>query len=967
MKRGLWLLGLIVLVAASSHADVVPIADVKTIYPNGDGVSNGKQVTVSGVVTVRSDIFSKTDLDVYIQDATAGINVTKKNAGFFKLRLGDSIVVTGTVDQGGAPPSKGTTKIFVADLKDISIVGRGTVPEPAILDAARLNRDGQPPLELYEGRLVRVEHVTMNPLDWPPAGIDKLITCEDPTGSLKLRIDRDTDIGGTQPPRQPFIAIGVVVQDDQTAPTLSNYVVWPGAKQSDFLAMGNGSGVARLDPVVVDNSVGSFDLAVTLTGNGTDTITAFSVDLPVSDGWGWPSPGVELAGPGLTGATYEIGSAGVTVSGASILDDRATYGTVTLKRISPPATLVSSSVVVKTSVDGTSLVDIAVQPSLRSVRPKPLVVINEVYPNDGAAAKSDAFIELHNRGASTAYLQDFVLCESRPVPYCDVEVRCTFTSADTIPAGGYFVVAEASLGLAQRFGVQPNRQAAINLLGKVTGDGGICDGEETYEAISLWRDGSLSDLVDYVEYRNAIGCSTDMCGDFGAAGDALPCIPPVGYAITSREWSACCPYEALSAAPTPGAENRQVYLNPTILKVSSYSQNIVEVFFSEPIDPRTIAEKSNFRLNGEEAIAVYASLSGDKALFLFEDSPLGSSAALELTGLASWADMAMRDTVYSLTVTLNPCTKVCDIQAFDTNGYSPLNGKSVTMFGFITVPPGVFQPQYQSIYVQGLDGCGTNVFSYSVSSPRPRLGDFVSVSGEVTEYISSKAGSTTEISMSSQNNLTIYSRGYPEPEALVLSTGNVSREQYEGRLVQAEGAVVTASDFSFYIDDGSGGIQVYQNYLPIDFTRFHQGMDVRVKGVILQYDYTLPFLEGYELVPRYDSDIEIVTDAFPGKASLDVEARVFCPSCGEESFPIKFGAPPQSLVTLRLFDSAGRLVSTLYSGLSLGEREIAWSGRDADGKPLPAGLYVCHVEAVEAVSSAESRASAPIVIGTHLK
>ena len=72
-------------------------------------------------------------------------------------------------------------------------------------------------------------------------------------------------------------------------------------------------------------------------------------------------------------------------------------------------------------------------------------------------------------------------------------------------------------------------------------------------------------------------------------------------------------------------------------------------------------------------------------------------------------------------------------------------------------------------------------------------------------------------------------------------------------------------------------------------------------------------------------------------------------------------------MTVRIFDGAGRLVSTLYNGASLGERQIDWMGRDSDDRPLPPGLYICHIRAVEAVTGHTDTKSAPIVIGTQLK
>jgi hypothetical protein len=359
------------------------------------------------------------------------------------------------------------------------------------------------------------------------------------------------------------------------------------------------------------------------------------------------------------------------------------------------------------------------------------------------------------------------------------------------------------------------------------------------------------------------------------------------------------------------------------------------------------------------------SISGEKVLLLFDDVR-GGSASLEVVSQASAFGRAMRDTVVTFVITSSGAVRMCTIQDSDEYGFSPVKGSTVFTMGFITVPPRVFQAEYSSIYVQGLDGCGVNVFSYDVPNPTPVIGDFVSVLGDVTEYVGS-AGSTTEIYMSPDPRVTILSRGYPEPEPAVLKTGDVGREINEGRLVQTEGAIISTSDYDFFIDDGTGGIQVYQNYLPIDFSRFEVGMYARVKGVVLQYDYTIPFFESYELVPRYDSDIEIIEGAFPSEVILDVKPFVFCPTCGEDKFKISFGAEASSYVVLRLFDGAGREVRTLYSGVSLGESETFWDGEDDGGKTVAPGLYICFLEVTKSVSGRRTTASVPIVVGIELK
>jgi hypothetical protein len=765
---------LVVLVAATAYGAVSTIEDVKEIDSRGEAELDGQAVTVTGVVTVGSGTFSSqtSTLDAYIQDKTGGINVyTRSPLTGIRLRMGDSVVVTGTVQMSFTSPTKGVIRLKVGSLEDLEVVGKGTVPEPVALTVSEATQTSTPPFEPYEGVLVRIEDVSITAGDWPTShGVSRDLTVEDATGSLTLRIDGDTDIGGTAQPADPFIVVGVVVQNDATSPYLSGYTVWPRSRYDDFLAVGNGSGIAVIDPSSVDNDLESFDLTITLSGNGRDTVTAFSVDLPLADGWTWPggAGNVELTGPGMSGATYEAASAGVTVRSCAIWDAGDSYGSVILRNVSPPAGLVSSAVIIKTSVDGTTFEDVSLQPVLRAVYPIPEVYISEVFPEDGMTSESDAFIELHNIGATTAHLEGYVLCEQRVVPYCDFVVRHVFAPGDTLGRDGYLVLVESLAGFNQRFDYDGAIQASISPLGREGGDGGLCGGEESYEVISLWRDASLSDVVHHVEYKDAVTCPIDMCEEFEPA--AFGIIPPVGYSLVSdAEQIPENPPLALTATPTPGEATEIAYKAPVLDRVQSHVTDVMEVFFSEPMDDQGLGEPANFTVflapSGTQPADTFPvmvaapSISGEKVLLLF-DGTRGGLASLNVTGQASQFGEVMRDTVVTLVIMSTAATRMCRIQDSDEYGFSPLRDSTVFTMGFITVPPGVFQPEYSSIYVQGLDGCGVNAFSYDVPSPVPVLGDFVTVSGDVTEYVGT-AGSTTEIYMS------------PDPRVTILSTWDV--------------------------------------------------------------------------------------------------------------------------------------------------------------------------------------------------
>jgi hypothetical protein len=944
---------LVCLVAAAANAYAATIAEVKQVNSSGIPVKIGQTVTVSGVVTVANGTFNTRDLDVHIQDRTAGLYLSLRDAAWIPLSLGDSVVVTGIVDQEGRTPRRNDTKLSLLSAAGISIVGRTEPVEPLTVTAADLAATAQPPLEVYEGLLVRVVGLEINAADWPAAGTEKFITASDGTANLAIRLDRDTDIPGSPPPDNPFIAVGVIIQDSSNP--FTGYHLWPRSRYGDILVMGNGSGVAAIEPREVETDEESFDLYVRLEGNGTDVITSFEIDLPLADGWGWDAvtDNVALSGPGLADASFEVEAGKVVVHSAGI-GGHASFGVVTLLGVAPPNVVRTSEIAIRTSVDGETFEPIALYPTIEALLPLPDVVVNEVFPNNGF------------------YLEDFTLYDLRKAPYCDPAPRITFGALDTIAAGGYLVIAESSTGFHDYWGFDPDTVAPISPLGRAGGDGATVKGTEAYEAVTLRRGGVTGLLIDYCEYKSPLIAETDVCTGLGGLNDAFPIIPPIGYSLARDEGGpeAGASYLdfVMSSTPTPGAENVPAdTAPPTISNVVGHSQDVIEVQFNEPCDSLSLADPSAYDINGEEPIAVYVSLTLQKVALLFEGFEAGVPATVTVDQMPDIAGNVGENLTFDFTTSTRYATSICEVQEYDEKGYSPLLGQTVTVIGFITVPKGVFQAQYNSIYIQGLDGCGVNVFSYDPPSPNPGLGDLVRATGEVQEYVSGTAGATTELFVASPTSEVLLSPLYPEPEAAVFQTGKIGSEENEGKLIATEGAIVSANDFGFYVNDGSGGVQVYQNYTDIDYTQFRVGMYVKVQGVILQYDRTLPFFEGYELVPRWDSDIVIVEDAYPGGAVLNVEPRVFCPSCGEGGFAIRFDAPSAAQVTLRIFDGKGRLVLTLFSGLSVGEGEKVWDGRAADGQPVPPGLYVCFLDSTEPDTGRRTTDSAPIVVGVELK
>jgi hypothetical protein len=192
------------------------ISEVNEDDSNGEPVLLGQEVTIRGIATVATGTFSTADNDVFVQDATGGVNVVKIGSLVPALDLGDSVTVTGIVDQ-----YFGLTRI---GSPTITIEATGLdVPAPLLITTGDIGTNG----EVYEGLLVRVEGAGIAGGTWPPAGQDGTVTVDDGSGACTMFIDKDTDIDGTEEPSAQIDITGIVTQYDPSYPYHSGYRIVP--------------------------------------------------------------------------------------------------------------------------------------------------------------------------------------------------------------------------------------------------------------------------------------------------------------------------------------------------------------------------------------------------------------------------------------------------------------------------------------------------------------------------------------------------------------------------------------------------------------------------------------------------------------------------------------------------------------------------------------------------------------------
>lgn len=350
-----------------------------------------------------------------------------------------------------------------------------------------------------------------------------------------------------------------------------------------------------------------------------------------------------------------------------------------------------------------------------------------------------------------------------------------------------------------------------------------------------------------------------------------------------------------------------------------------------------------------------------------------------------WVVLAVALAVLTAAPAAGQDVTICDVQEYDEMGLSPLEGETVTVRGVVTVEPGVFQPLMTSFFIEWGD-CGVAIFDFEPNALAVSIGDTIDVTGVVNEYQSSTtgAGSTTQVLLSSWS---MVGEGDGEFEATYLNLQELGAEENEGRLCRTIGVVREKNlPYDIYIHQPWSGadIQVYGANSEIDLNVYDIGDTIDVTGNIMQYDRDAPFFDGYELSPRYQSDMKMAIAPPPPdpefwtNSALRIPSQVFRPDVNEV-IPIAYLAPDGSAVRIDIYDLQGRVVRTLTEGEYTGYSSVpefykddffeqglnGWDGRDDLRRLVPAGAYVCRLEA-EDRDGRISVSTAPIVVGIEL-
>lgn len=236
------------------------IIDLHVNNANGEPVMLDQVVTISGIVTVSAEFGGAGPAAV--EDSTGGIAVY--GAGFSsQVGIGDSVTVTATVDF-----YNGATQLAYSGAATFVKHGSGHTIEPMVVTLADISGQAWNGTEALEGRLVRVNGVTIDASGNFTGGTN--FTIHDASGQLEIRIDDAVStIIGTPIPSGEIDLIANVSQYKFSAPYSSGYQILP--RFLDDLIKDDGPQI--LTPIVAsDITPNSFTVYFSTSDKGNSAV-----------------------------------------------------------------------------------------------------------------------------------------------------------------------------------------------------------------------------------------------------------------------------------------------------------------------------------------------------------------------------------------------------------------------------------------------------------------------------------------------------------------------------------------------------------------------------------------------------------------------------------------------------------------------------------------------------------------------
>ena len=359
------------------------------------------------------------------------------------------------------------------------------------------------------------------------------------------------------------------------------------------------------------------------------------------------------------------------------------------------------------------------------------------------------------------------------------------------------------------------------------------------------------------------------------------------------------------------------------------------------------------------------------SVYTAQIGPLGVSGSLIYSVIAE--DISgLKDSTSKVAVSISEPPEDMDIASL-LDDLDSFIGQTIEIDGVVTVPAGRLRTNFTEAFLQDESGRGIILYNSQLDTSFTR-GDSVLVVAEVDDF-----DGKPELIYSS---ITVLKQNASVPvEEISISEFNTLRYGYT--FVQIWGKIISRSDpfgtntgANISIQDASGEVSTVRiwNSTNILFNEDMQlinneldsllqvGNVVQIAGIGGEYS------GASQIQPAYASDIIEKLEGQTGNfdATLSVSPYPFVPQIGEV-IKYSYSFPSDARIKLRVFDTAGRLITTLYDeyrGISF-YKEASWNGRDNLNRLVPSGAYLIHLDIFDAVTGKSYQKIAPVVIAGY--
>lgn len=296
-------------------------------------------------------------------------------------------------------------------------------------------------------------------------------------------------------------------------------------------------------------------------------------------------------------------------------------------------------------------------------------------------------------------------------------------------------------------------------------------------------------------------------------------------------------------------------------------------------------------------------------------------------------------------------TPLNQLKQQDANQALIYSGYYARTSGVATVANGVFDPTNLTVYIQDGTYSAINIFRYDAGTREIIPSHSYTVVGQLSQF-NGLAQITPDDAFSD-----IVDNGeatMPEPAKLDIATLLSGPESFEGLLVEVDNLNKISGDWPAegvnanltVSDDGDA----HELTLRIDKDTDIDGTTEptwpkNVVGIFGQYDYSSPFTEGYQLLPRSLADFADTTaiGVLPPFTPQSLKLHQAYPNPFNPSTTISFEMPANLLASVRvelaIYNSLGQKIKTLLTSARSGWNETSWDGTADNGQTMATGIY----------------------------